>query len=141
MLDRHHVKALLALDDDLALDCAWVEAVDSDRSRMHARDAERMADAQRYLELIGDNETERRASTINNQEPSADGRSRHHGYQLCPVCGHQTLLVAGTDPFGMNVGHGTCLICSYHRTEEVAEADAEWMGIYSDDAPNTTLEA
>lgn len=49
--------------------------------------------------------------------------------QECPVCGHSTLMATGPDDFGYGTTAGTCVVCSYHRSDDAAyetNLDQEW---------------
>ena len=60
--------------------------------------------------------------------------SRHPGDvsfepQDCPVCNRQTLQSTDGDDFGYGITAGTCLVCSYRRSDRIASElgmDLEW---------------
>lgn len=122
-LKRRHIDALLALDDHPSLrklseaheDRAWEDDM--------AEDTRSQTQAARFLNLIGDEETARRAEAVDNPN---EYHPRHNpdGQDLafCPVCEYQTFCVQGLDLWG-RVGFGQCLVCTYTRSPRVADQE------------------
>jgi hypothetical protein len=89
--------------------------------RAHVLDRELRAHAYRYLDLIGEAEADRRAELIGDYLPvRPKDRAMTNDPQECPVCDRKALLVDALDDFGEGLGSGTCLVCSYERSGEIA---------------------
>lgn len=119
------VAALAALDDHPALRTLFDENIDEAWRRAKVLDRQIAEHASRYLELIGDEEASRRAEMVDEFMPS-DPKERYDAVepQDCPVCDYPTLIVEGVDEFGFTVGVGTCVVCSYYRSADIARDEA-----------------
>ena len=115
VLDDH--PALCVLDDYLQ-DGSEQRAVDED-------EAERRRAAEYWAALPENELARRRAADLAQTRPSADPHEQLDLHD-CPVCGCRELIVERvTDAFGLGYGPGVCLVCSYRRSELLAE----WIAI------------
>jgi hypothetical protein len=120
-LSDEHVAALRELDYHPALFALGGEAIE--RSRMSVRDrdiAEQQRAAAYYHELDAD-ERARRQAIDYRAEHEWEGVDCRTAVQRCPVCGNRALVARTFDAFAEEIGIGTCLVCSYRRTREVAD--------------------
>jgi hypothetical protein len=120
-LTDEHIAALRELDYHPALFAIGDEVIE--RSRMSVRDrdlAERQRAAGYYQELDADERARRQAIDyrVEHEWQAEDHRT---AVQRCPVCGTQALVAGTFDVFTEEIGIGTCLVCSYRRTREVAD--------------------
>ncbi|MFE2119007.1 hypothetical protein ACFXAY_37190 [Streptomyces microflavus] len=120
-LQHRHVQALLALDRHRTLRTLMEAQSERDDERAQGEDALSADQARALLELIGDEEAERRAGSAYNPNPyhpkhNPDG----HDFEECPVCGHETFCAQGMDMWG-RVAFGQCVVCSYRRSPRVAD--------------------
>ncbi len=113
-LDRH--PALRVLDDEVQ-DVAEVEAISAD-----AAERER---AGRYWAALPEGERTRRHLALAIHEGYGDSACLAEAAE-CPVCGGRTLEVETvSDAFGLGLGPGCCLACSYRRSEDAAD----WLAL------------
>lgn len=120
-LEERHIAALLALDSHSCLRQVSEEKREADWVRNEIQDRYEQQRAQDYLELIGEEEADRRIALAADHGPAhPDDLISGVGLTDCPVCGRETLTVAGLDDFGAGYGPGTCLVCSYVRTPAAA---------------------
>ncbi|WP_345673435.1 hypothetical protein [Yinghuangia aomiensis] len=128
-LERRHVDALFALDEHRSLRC-----LDSERGDRHwagAREEDRRSQALALavLEQIGDEEAARRSANVNQYEGYHPKHSPEgYDFQECPVCGYETLQVTAIDDYGVGIGRGRCIVCTYERNGTVVDDLASaWM--------------
>lgn len=116
-LEERHVVALLELDDHSCLRQVSEEKREADWVKNEIQDRYERLRAQDYLELIGEEEADRRSALAADHLPAhPDDLIDGMGLADCPVCGRETLTVRGLDDFGVGYGPGTCLVCSYVRS-------------------------
>ncbi|WHX20932.1 hypothetical protein QFW82_29785 [Streptomyces malaysiensis subsp. malaysiensis] len=121
-LKRPHVDALLELDAHDALLQVLDEQRESDWVKEEIRQRHDRMRASDYLELIGEEEAERRAKAAEDFVVISPGDvDDGAALDTCPVCGWEALAVSGIDPFGAGVGSGACFVCSYVRSVVEAE--------------------
>jgi hypothetical protein len=124
-LQRPHVDALLELDAHDALLQVLDEQRESDWVKEEIRQRHGRMRASDYLELIGEEEAERRAKAAKDFVVISPGVvDDGAALDTCPVCGWEALAVSGIDPFGAGVGSGACFVCSYVRSVDEAEDPA-----------------
>lgn len=121
VLTVEHIEALKALDHHPALRVLTNEQIDRDYVRTRDDDLIEQDRAHRYLCAIDPMEIERRASITYAHDywVESDGE-----VDLCPVCDNLSLVAAGRDGLLAMVSYGHCIICSYERRPERAEASA-----------------
>ncbi|MFG3117880.1 hypothetical protein ACGF4C_26255 [Streptomyces sp. NPDC048197] len=124
-LTEAHVDALIKLDDHISLRRLSEARQDSEWVKDQIRDRYEQQRAADYLHLIGEAEAERRASGAIEYLPT-DPKERliDFGLDECPVCSYEALRVTGMDDFGLGVGGGTCIVCSYVRSSATADDQA-----------------
>ncbi|MFE6127793.1 hypothetical protein ACFQ6Q_05900 [Streptomyces sp. NPDC056437] len=122
-LEKRHVAALLELDGHSCLRQISEEKRESDWVQNEIQDRYEWLRAQDYLELIGEEEADRRVALAADHLPAhPDDLIDGTDVTDCPVCGRETLAVRGLDEFGAGYGPGTCLVCSYVRSPATAHA-------------------
>lgn len=120
-IEKRHVAALLELDGHSCLRQVSEEQRESDWVKHQIQDRYERLRAQDYLELIGEEEADRRIALAADHRPThADDLIDGVDVTDCPVCGRETLAVTGIDDFGAGYGPGTCLVCSYVRSPAAA---------------------
>jgi len=120
-LTAEHIEALKALDCHPALRVLTDEQRDRDYIRTRDDDLIEQDRAHRYLGAVDPMEIERRASITY----TLDYRSESGGeVDQCPVCDNLSLVAAGRDGMLAMVSYGHCVVCSYERRPEIAEASA-----------------
>ncbi|WAL96911.1 hypothetical protein [Streptomyces sp. Je 1-369] len=120
-LEARHVTALLALDDHSALGQVSDERRESDWVRDEIQDRYEQQRSYDYMQLIGDDEADRRMSVVGDYGPvHPDDLIDDKRLMDCPVCQRETLVVTGLDDFGAGYGPGTCVVCSYARSIHAA---------------------
>lgn len=120
------VIALIALDEHPALRCLGDHRNDLAWARGDVDDDLEVGRAVAFMRLLDDEDVKARISSAERYAPSYDDGRELQG---CPVCGHQTLVPTGADGFGYGNTAGTCVVCSYHRSEHatyVLDLDDEW---------------
>ncbi|UUV30010.1 hypothetical protein NQK81_35405 [Amycolatopsis roodepoortensis] len=110
------VRALQELDFHDALSVlsdARIDQVELAEATAAAVEYDRVAT---YIELIGDEELARRADQASDALPF-DPKERHDsaGIGLCPMCGHEALVISHVLEYGSEIG--TCFACSHTVTE------------------------
>lgn len=128
------VAALLALDSHPALHALNDHYLDRDWRRAQVADRTDKARAAGYAALLGDEELSRRATHAQEQLSPIPGDD-FTSPQLCPVCDEETIASSGGDDFGYNITAGTCLVCSYVRSDRIAYdlgVDQEWETRWAD---------
>jgi len=128
------VAALLALDRHPALEALTDHYLDRDWRRAQVADRTDKARAAGYAALLGDEELSRRAKHAQEQLSPIPGDD-FTSPQLCPVCAEETITSTGGDDFGYNITAGTCLVCSYVRSDRIAYdlgVDQEWETRWAD---------
>lgn len=120
------VEALVALDDHPALRCLGDRRNDLAWTRGDVDEDLEMSRALGFMRLLDEADVQARVEAAERYAPHYDdGRE----LQDCPVCGHQTLVPTGTDGFGYGHTAGTCVVCSYRRSEHATyllDLDDEW---------------
>lgn len=89
-------------------------------------DQKETAQAAEFLSHLGSDEIKRR---VDEAEQAYDPSDEGPESQECPVCGNNTLVADASDEFGYGTTAGTCLVCSYLRSEDIAydlNLDQEW---------------
>ncbi len=129
---REDVEALLDLDHVVGLHALQEHYLDEHWRRARVADRNEAARAADYLDLLGEDEITRR------QEAADSGPGPRPGEvdtppQECPICGYETLVSLGDDELGYGITAGTCLVCSYRRSRDIAsdlgramEWDVRW---------------
>lgn len=135
-LEQRHIEALCELDHHPALGSISEGHRDKSFRDAKIQDLQLRAHALDHLEMIGDEEADRRSSLSDNYLP-ADPKERLTGPELqeCPVCLRESFIAVRCDSYGNGVGVGRCLVCSYERTEVIADdeaADIEWEQRWKD---------
>ncbi|MCA2230467.1 hypothetical protein [Nonomuraea aurantiaca] len=123
-LSAEHLEALDALGDYPEITHAiTAEALAAHETQVSANDDAEQARAERYLEALGDDEAQRRADTSEwaDQFTPTPGDPDSTTFEHCPVCGYETLVAPYRDGYLDEIGIGHCFVCSYERTEQVAE--------------------
>jgi hypothetical protein len=114
------VQALLELDIHPALGVLVNHYMDRDWRRAQVADRTEQARAADYLDLLDEEEVNRRtqhAALIWDPHPG----DPYVEPQECPVCDRQTLQSTDGDAFGYGITAGTCLVCSYRRSDRIAD--------------------
>jgi len=114
------VQALLELDIHPALGVLVNHYMDQDWRRAQVADRTEQARAADYLDLLDEEEVNRRtqhAALIWDPHPG----DPYVEPQECPVCDRQTLQSTDGDAFGYGITAGTCLVCSYRRSDRIAD--------------------
>jgi hypothetical protein len=122
------VAALLALDAHPALGALVNHYLDRDWRRAQIADRSEQARAADYLDLLDEDEVDRRANHSALALASMTSEDDMEP-QDCSVCGRTALLSSGGDDFGYGITAGTCLVCSYRRSDRIAYdlgVDLEW---------------
>jgi len=120
------VQALLALDEHPALQAIAGHYLDKTWREAQVDNRIELARAADFLSHLSANEITRRVDEAERANDFGDGDPKP---QECPVCGNNTLLGTEADAFGYGTTAGTCLVCSYRRSEETAydlNLDQEW---------------
>lgn len=120
-LERRHIDALLTLDQHPHLGGLSDAQVDADYLRDKAHDLWLRDNAATYLELLGEDEIQRRIETADYYGAGLDGWP----LQDCPVCVNDTLVPTGIDDFGIGIATGTCIVCSYWRSPREVDEEAQ----------------
>ncbi len=131
---RDDVKALLALDDHPALRAVHNQYLDETWRRAQVADRNEHARAADYLDLLGEEERTRRVEAADAVLAPTPGEVETPP-QECPVCSHETLASTGSDDFGYGITAGTCLVCSYRRSADIAYnlgVDIHWEANWAD---------
>lgn len=109
-LDHH--PALSGLQSEL-LDLHWAKAEVADHYEV--------ARASHYLDLLDDDEVRRRfAHAKQALTPFVKPGEDVVEPQECPVCELDAMNREGGDDFGHGYVAGTCLVCSYRRSDDIA---------------------
>ncbi|MFF0249987.1 hypothetical protein [Streptosporangium sandarakinum] len=131
VITDEHLNALEALDDHPALRSLLFVTIDRYEQRVDDAGEAEISRAQAYLEAIGEAEEERRAGL---DYVALYAESDRKGMVLaeveeCPVCGHTSFVATGWEGQLGDLGIGHCVICSYQRTEAVADNEATLLRI------------
>jgi len=123
-LTEEHLAALAALDSHEALYVFSDEERDRDELRASREGAEEYARARAYVELLDADEWARRRAIDYNEiyggwSPDGDRVE----VQPCPACGVTALVAHVFDMYVDDVGVGTCMACSYRRTQDAADLE------------------
>lgn len=120
------VQALAELDDHPVLRCLGDRQNDLAWTRGDVNDDFEMDRAVAFMRILDDEDIEARVEAAERYVPRYDdGREM----QVCPVCGHHTLVPTGGDGFGYGNTPGTCVVCTYRRSEHATyllDLDDEW---------------
>lgn len=125
-LEKQHVDALVALNDDAALRCSlvYVEDADEHEERVALADAIERARARAYFDLLSVDEWERRAQIDYEEEyVEIEDGERYHTAHECPVCGLGSLIEGMRDSYVDEYPAGTCAACSYVKSVEAADLE------------------
>ena len=120
------VEALLALDKHPALQAIAGHYLDKNWRQAQVADQIERSRAADFLDNLDSNEISRR---VREAERVSGFHEDELEPQECPVCGHNTLLATVPDDFGYGTTAGTCVVCSYHRSDDAAyekNLDQEW---------------
>jgi hypothetical protein len=120
------VEALVALDDHPALRCLGDRRNDLFWTRGDVDDDDEMSRAAAYLRLLDEDDIGARAEAARRYAPRYDESVELQG---CAACGHQTLVPTASDGFGYGNTPGTCVVCSYRRSEHATyllDLEDEW---------------
>ncbi|MGR7023755.1 hypothetical protein [Geodermatophilus sp. URMC 62] len=131
---RDDVAALLALDDHPALHVLHNHYLDERWRRAQVADLNEHARAASYLALLPEEERTHRVEAADAALGPTPGDIDTLP-QECPVCGHETLASIGSDDFGYGITAGTCWVCSYQRSADIAYdlgMDIEWEVRWTD---------
>jgi hypothetical protein len=117
------IEALRDLDDHTALNCLHSTLLDEHWSRVQFDDSNELGRAAIYLSLLterlGDDGMAERAERARGSLVRGDPED--YEAQDCPVCGNDgTLTTDSIDDLGVGYGPGTCVVCSYERSSEIA---------------------
>ncbi|WP_157036382.1 hypothetical protein [Streptomonospora alba] len=124
-LTKQQVTALLGLDEHVCLRQVSDERRESDWVKNEIRDRYEQRRAADYLELIGQEEVDRRIVLASDHVAAhPDDLVEGKDVVTCPVCNRETLAVTGIDDFGVGYGPGTCLACSYVFSSHAAHEEA-----------------
>ncbi len=120
------VQALAELDVHPALGCLGDRQNDLAWTRGDINDDFEMDRAVAIMRLLDEDDIEARVEAAERYAPDYDdGRQM----QDCPVCGHHTLVPTGGDGFGYGRTAGTCVVCTYRRSEHATyllDLEDEW---------------
>jgi hypothetical protein len=130
-LEEKHVKALAALNDDAALrgDLSELD-LDAFEMEVALADSTEQARARRYLEMLTDEEVQRR-QRLDYREDYAELIDKEGWLDPaeCPVCGLEALVVDGWDDYVGEFPFGVCAHCSYVRSRNAADEDGKYEAI------------
>lgn len=135
-LTEVHVAALGDLDAHPALRSIGDACRDRGWSDGTVADSHELGRAADYLELLSDDEIERRVEQASSS-PAAPDYFDAAAIQDCPVCGYETLIPTGSDEMGYGITAGTCFVCSYARSEDAAhelQSSAEFRRLWDRDS-------
>jgi hypothetical protein len=122
-LTDEELAALEELDFHDALFALSDVARDSDELRTDRHDADEFARAQAYVELLDSDEWQRRRAIDYAAVYGAAHPDEQREVQLCPACDLVALVAEQFDSYLNEVGVGTCMACSYIRTQDVADQE------------------
>lgn len=124
-LERRHVEAPVKLDAYPAINVLHGEYGDRRIAKERVRDLWRRDQAEDYLGLLSEEEIERRVEAAQELLP-ADPKERLIclGLFECSVCENDTLLATHLDDLGLGFAAGTCFVCGYYRSDQVADEEA-----------------
>lgn len=120
------LEALAVLDNHPALRCLGDRRNDLAWTRGDVDDDLELGRASAFLRLLDEEDIEARVEAAERYTPHYDDAV---DLQDCPVCGHQTLVPTSADGFGYGHTSGTCVVCSYQRSEHATyllDLDDEW---------------
>lgn len=122
--DEHRALERISRHPTLAAAVRGKEA-DSYEYEAIGADADEQVRAASYLELLTEDEIDRRASCAEDTLPG-DPKERSEAWPLllCPVCERETFVATSIDDLGIGIGVGSCFLCSYRRDGVVALLDA-----------------
>ncbi|MFI9597628.1 hypothetical protein [Nonomuraea sp. NPDC052265] len=123
-LAEEHLEALDVLSDHPEISHAIsVEGLAAYETKVSSDDDAEQARAARYLEALGEDEAQRRADVdeLRDRFAPAPGDVDITTLEDCPVCGYETFVAPSRDGYLDEVGIGHCFVCSYERTDIVAE--------------------
>lgn len=125
-LEDADLQALTELDAHPALRCLGDRQNDLTWTRGDINDDFEMDRAVEFMRLLDEEDIEARVGAAERYAPDYDdGRQM----QDCPVCGYQTLVPTGGDGFGYGNTSGTCVVCTYRRSEHATyllDLSDEW---------------
>jgi hypothetical protein len=118
---REHVDALGELDHHPALFALSDEMIDRAEITAEKLDARERARAAAYYHTLGDDERERRRDLDFLSLYDRQGHAPRREIELCPVCGTFALICEEFESLLDAIGIGTCVVCSYARSRDVAD--------------------
>lgn len=120
-----HLAALAELGTHPALSAITGELVDQlvDWARQTAsdRDATERERAGAYYQVLDADERGRREAIDYREAHDWETKDDRSAVEQCPVCENWALVAHRFDSFTDEVGIGTCHVCSYRRTAEIAD--------------------
>jgi hypothetical protein len=134
-LTEQHIKALGELAYHPALFVVSNEAIDRAEARADLADNVETERAAGYLATLGDEERARREAIDYEEEYGFATRDERCEVEECPVCMNVALVAYRFDGWLDEIGIGTCVVCSYDRSAEVADelATSRMLDRHQDD--------
>jgi hypothetical protein len=121
VLTRTDLCALEDLDNHPVLRGLHSELLDAHWARIEVADRYERDRASSYLRLLDEDEIIHRAQVaIVALTPLVEPGEDIVWPQECPICDHEAMNHEGGDDFGYGYTGGTCLVCSYRRSDDVA---------------------
>ncbi len=120
-ITERHVTALRELDHHPALFALTDEMIDRVERRIADDDGAERDRAGNYWNGLGSGEQTRREALSYVADYAWEGSDSRREVSDCPVCWQQAFVAEEFDSFLDEIGVGTCIACSYHRTRRVAD--------------------
>lgn len=120
-LTERHITALQTLAHHPALFGVTDEEIDRAEARVANADAIEAKRADVYLAALSDEERARRMAISYPDEYACTARDERCEVEDCPVCSSLALVARTFDGWLDEIGIGTCIVCSYRRSPDVAE--------------------
>jgi hypothetical protein len=118
-LKEGDIRLLGELDGHPALSVILGEQIDERWANAYLVNRHEIERAVAYLELLDDDEVQRRIEFAESALAPTPGEY-DEGPQECDVCENETMNREGRDDFGYGYVLGTCVVCSYRRSDDVA---------------------
>ena len=133
-LGDEHIDALREFGYHPALFTADI-AIDRAEERIHAADVIECERAAAYYLALDDEEQTRRQAINYEARFGYVGPEDRCEVEECPVCDNVALVARRFDGWLDEIGIGTCMVCSYSRSADLAEelATGRMMERHSDD--------
>lgn len=119
-LSERHLRALQELHSHPALSRADILGPDRTESVIVDADVVESCRAARYYASLGDTERTRRETT-DYDDDFYDRLIEGSPADECPICLNRSLIASHLDREIAEISVGTCIACSYRRTDDVAE--------------------